>query len=76
MLSSFSISLLETGSVLSRCRPEGIWCDAALRMMARKIFSPFGSWPVAVFCSACLQSLFMINTGLNEHNSLVNLLQI
>ena len=23
------------------CRPEGMWCDAALRMMARKIFSPF-----------------------------------
>ena len=27
--------------MLSRCRPEGMWCDAALRMMARKIFSPF-----------------------------------
>ena len=30
-----------TGSVLSRCRPEGMCCDAALRMMARTIFSTF-----------------------------------
>ena len=30
-----------TGSVLIRCRPEGICCDAAFRMMVRKIFSPF-----------------------------------
>ena len=30
-----------TRSVLRRCRPEGIWCDAAFRMMVRKIFSPF-----------------------------------
>ena len=30
-----------TGSVLIRCRPEGIWCDATFRMMVRKIFSPF-----------------------------------
>ena len=30
-----------TGSVLIRCRPESIWCDAAFRMMVRKIFSPF-----------------------------------
>ena len=30
-----------TGSVLSRCQPEGMWCDAALSMMARKTFSPF-----------------------------------
>ena len=28
-----------TGSVLSWCCPEGMWGDAALRMMARKIFS-------------------------------------
>ena len=28
-----------TGSVLSRCRPEGMWCDAALRIMTRNIFS-------------------------------------
>ena len=37
MLSSFPIS----GSLLIRCRPEGMWCDAALRMMALKIFSSF-----------------------------------
>ena len=30
-----------TGSVLIRCRPEGVCCDAAFRMMVCKIFSPF-----------------------------------
>ena len=30
-----------TGSVLIRCRPEGICRDAAFRMMVRKIFSLF-----------------------------------
>ena len=30
-----------TGSVLIRCRPEGICRDAAFRMMVRKIFSTF-----------------------------------
>ena len=30
-----------TGSVLIRCRPEGICCDAAFRMMVRNLFSPF-----------------------------------
>ena len=30
-----------TGSVIIRCRPEGICRDAAFRMMVRKIFSPF-----------------------------------
>ena len=30
-----------SGSVLIRCRPEGICRDAAFRMMVRKIFSPF-----------------------------------
>ena len=30
-----------SGSVLIRCRPEGIGRDAAFRMMVRKIFSPF-----------------------------------
>ena len=37
----FSNISVGTGSVLSQCRPEGMWCDAALRMMARKIFSLF-----------------------------------
>ena len=37
----FSNSSVGTGSVLSRCRPGGMWYDAALRMMARKIFSTF-----------------------------------
>ena len=23
------------------CRPHGMWCDVAFRMMVRKIFSPF-----------------------------------
>ena len=40
MLSSLPISLLEP-ALLIRCRPEGMWCNAALRIMARKIFSPF-----------------------------------
>ena len=30
-----------TGSVLIRCRPEGICRDAAFRRIVRKIFSPF-----------------------------------
>ena len=30
-----------TGSVLIRCRPEGICRDNAFRMMVRKILSPF-----------------------------------
>ena len=37
----FSNISVGTDSVLSRSRPEGMWCDAAFRMMARKIFSPF-----------------------------------
>ena len=37
----FSNIFVGTSSVLIRCRPEGMWCDAALRIMARKIFSPF-----------------------------------
>ena len=36
MLSSFSNISAATGSVLRRCRPEGIWCDAAFIMMVRK----------------------------------------
>ena len=30
-----------TGSVIIRCRPEGICRNAAFRIMVRKIFSPF-----------------------------------
>ena len=37
----FSNISVGTGSVLSRCRPEGMWCDTALRIMTRKVFSPF-----------------------------------
>ena len=37
----FSNISVGTGSVLSQCRPEGMWCDVALRIMTRKIFSPF-----------------------------------
>ena len=37
----FSNISVGTGSVLIRCRPEGMWCDAALRIMTRRIFSPF-----------------------------------
>ena len=42
-----------TGSVLIWCRPEGICCDAAFRMMVCRIFSPFGSLLESVFCSVC-----------------------
>ena len=52
MLSTFTLSLLEP----ALCRPEGMWCDAVLRMMARKILL-FGSWSEAVFCSACLSTV-------------------
>ena len=40
----FSNISVGTGSVLIRCRPEDMWCDAALRIMARKIFSPLLSF--------------------------------
>ena len=30
-----------TGSVLILCLPVGMWCDAALRIIARKVFSSF-----------------------------------
>ena len=46
----FSNISVGTGSVFIRCPPEGMWCDAALRIMARKIFSNFfGSQSEAVF---------------------------
>ena len=38
MLSSFPLG---PDLYLIRCRPEGICCDAAFRMMVRKIFSSF-----------------------------------
>ena len=38
---TFSIISAGTGSVLIRCRPECICCDAAFRIMVRKILSPF-----------------------------------
>ena len=43
--------------MLIRCRLEGTWCDAALRIMARKIFSPF--WQSVG--SRLLLSLFSIS---------------
>ena len=46
-----------TGSVLIRCRPEGICRDAAFRMMVRKIFSPFWQFDG----SHLLLSLFSIS---------------
>ena len=36
----FSNISVATGSMLCKCRLEDMCCDAALRMMARKIFSP------------------------------------
>ena len=52
----FSNISVGTGSVLSRCRPEGMWCDAVLIIMARKIIF-FGSWSEAVFCSVRYHAL-------------------
>ena len=37
----FSNISVGTGSVLSQCRPKGMWRDAVLRMMACKIFFSF-----------------------------------
>ena len=47
-----------TSSVLSRYRPEGMWCDAALRMMACKIFSPFWQLVEAIFIPSYLLYLY------------------
>ena len=48
-----------TGSVLIRCRPDGICRDAAFRMMVRKIFSSFwqfvGSRPFLSLSSISLR---------------------
>ena len=52
MLSSFPI-FAGTDFVLRRCRPEGIWCYTAFRIIVRKILFAFGSWLEAVFYSAC-----------------------
>ena len=41
----FSNISVGTSSVLSRCGPEGIWCDFSLRMVARKIFLAVGRQP-------------------------------
>ena len=41
MLSCFPIFLLGPALYFRRCRLEGISCDSPLRMMVRKIFSPF-----------------------------------
>ena len=55
-----------TGSVLIRCRPEGICRDAAFRMMVRKIFLLLGSMMEAVFCSVYLLSPYDIGPSLHS----------
>ena len=60
----FSNISVGTGSVLSQCRPESIWCDAALRMMHARSFLLFGRWSEAVFFSACLLSPYCIGPSL------------
>ena len=56
----FSNISVRTGSVSSRCHPQGMWCDAALRMMARKIFYLFFCmWSEAVFS----QIVFYLSTA-------------
>ena len=54
----------ETGSVLIRCCAEGICCDAAFRMIVRKITLLFGSLLEAVFCSVCPLSPYNIDPSL------------
>ena len=60
----FSNISVGSGSVLNRYSPEGMWCDAALRMMASKIFYLFGNWSKAVIFSVCLQFLYCIGPSL------------
>ena len=60
-LTFFNISA-GTRSVLRRCQPEDIWCDA-FRMMVRKIFSSF--WQLVgsrnlLRLSSCLLSPYYI----------------
>ena len=51
--------------MLIRCRPEGMWCDAALRIMARKIFSHFWqSVGSRLLRSLSSQSLYCIGPSL------------
>ena len=64
MLSSFSNISVGTGSVLIRCCPEGMWCDAALRIMARKIFSPFWQSVGSRLFLSLSSSLYCIGSSL------------
>ena len=64
MLSSFSNISVGTGSVLIRCRPEGMWSDAALRIMARKIISLFWQSVGSRLFSTCLQSIYCLGPSL------------
>ena len=54
-----------TGSVLIRCLPEDICCDAAFRIMVCKIFSPFWQF---VFCSTCHLSPYDMGPSLPSLN--------
>ena len=53
-----------TASVLIQCRPESICCDAAFRIMVRKILSSFGSLLEAVVCSVYPLSPYNIGPSL------------
>ena len=66
----FSNISVGTGSVMSWYRPEGMWCDTALRMMVHKIFSPF--WQLVG--SRILLSLFSISLLYRSHFSLFRLI--
>ena len=56
----FSNISVGTGSVLSRCRPEGMWCDAAFKDDGTQyIFSPF--WQlVGSRLLLCLSSISLL----------------
>ena len=57
----FSNISVGASSVFSRYRPEGMWYDAALRMMARKILSSFWQLVESRFLLS-LFSLFLSTT--------------
>ena len=53
-----------TGSVLIRCRSEGICCNAAFRMRVHKIFSPFWHFVGSIFFLVCPLSPYDIGPSL------------
>ena len=59
-----------SGSEVISCalifRPEGRWCDAALKRCDARSFLLFGSWSDVDFCSSCLLSLYCIGSSVRS----------